>query len=134
MLEEAQSLPRNLLIPVLRMLDTLCARYGCSVVLCTATQPAFDSRQLRQGLVLEGRELAPDPEGLARELRRAGIAQGGEMDDAALIDALRDTPQSMVIVNSHGHALELCLRATPRQRTPGTALACRAIWASCCGT
>lgn len=81
---------------------------GCSVVLCTATQPAFDSRQLKQGgLPLEGRELAPDPLRLARELRRARIVQGGEMDDAALIEALRDTPQGMVIVNSRAHARDL---------------------------
>ncbi|SMG55464.1 CRISPR-associated helicase/endonuclease Cas3 [Paracoccus sp. J56] len=107
-LDEAQALPRKLLMPALRMIDTLCAHYGCSVVLCTATQPAFDSRQLKQGgLSLEGRELAPDPVRLARELRRARIVQGGEMDDNALIEVLRDTPQGMVIVNSRAHALDL---------------------------
>lgn len=107
-LDEAQALPRKLLMPALRMIDTLCAHYGCSVILCTATQPAFDSRQLKQGgLPLEGRELAPDPMRLARELRRARIVQGGEMDDDALIEALRDTPQGMVIVNSRAHALDL---------------------------
>lgn len=106
-LDEAQCLPRKLLMPMLRMIDTLCAHYGCSVVLCTATQPAFDSRQLKQGLPLEGRELAPDPDRLARELRRARIVEGVEMDDMALIAALRDTPQGMVIVNSRAHALDL---------------------------
>lgn len=107
-LDEAQSLPRDLLLPTLRMIDILAARYGCSVVLCTATQPAFDSRQLKQGgLPLEGRELAPDPVGLASRLRRARIVKGGALEDAALIAALRDTPQGMVIVNSRRHALEL---------------------------
>lgn len=106
-LDEAQSLPRPLLMPTLRMIDTLATHYGCSVVLCTATQPAFDSRQLKQGLALEGRELAPDPVGLASRLRRVRIVRGGVMDDAALIAALRDTPQGMVIVNSRKHALEL---------------------------
>lgn len=106
-LDEAQSLPRELLLPSLRMIDTLAALYGCSVVLCTATQPAFDSRQLKQGLPLEGRELAPDPAALARRLRRARIVQGGVMDDTALIDAMQTTPQGMVIVNSRKHALEL---------------------------
>ncbi|WP_375554815.1 CRISPR-associated helicase Cas3' [Roseovarius mucosus] len=107
-LDEAQSLPRSLLMPTLRMIDTLAAKYDCSIVLCTATQPAFDSRQLKKGgLPLEGRELAPDPVMLASRLRRARIVQGGAMEDAALIDALRDTPQGMVIVNSRKHALEL---------------------------
>ncbi len=106
-LDEAQVLPRELLMPVLRMLDTLAALYGCTIVLCTATQPAFDSAQLKQGLPLADRELAPDPEGLARRLRRARILDGGEMDDPALVEALRGTPQGMVIVNSRKHALAL---------------------------
>ncbi|NGM47826.1 CRISPR-associated endonuclease Cas3'' [Rhodobacter sp. SGA-6-6] len=107
-LDEAQALPRELLMPVLRMLDTLATHYGCTIVLCTATQPAFDSAQLGPGgLPLAGRELAPDPQGLAKTLRRARIFDGGEMDDPALIEALRDIPQGMVIVNSRKHALEL---------------------------
>ncbi|MCD1620942.1 CRISPR-associated endonuclease Cas3'' [Salipiger manganoxidans] len=107
-LDEAQCLPRELLLPTLAMIDVLATHYGCTVVLCTATQPAFDSAELGLGgLPLAGRELAPDPAGLARELRRATIRTGAEMDDTALISALGDTPQGMVIVNSRRHALEL---------------------------
>jgi CRISPR-associated endonuclease/helicase Cas3 len=107
-LDEAQALPRNLLLPTLRMIDTLAHHYGCSIVLCTATQPAFDSRQLKGGgLALEGRELAPDPAALANRLRRARIVQGDVMDDTALIAALRPHPQALVIVNSRKHALAL---------------------------
>ncbi|CAM5330121.1 hypothetical protein FALB51S_01114 [Frigidibacter albus] len=106
-LDEAQCLPRPLLLPALRMIDALAAHYGCSIVLCTATQPAFDSQQLEQGLALEGRELAPDPEALAGRLRRARVVPAGEMEDAALVEALHDAPQGMVIVNSRKHALEL---------------------------
>ena len=113
-LDEAQCLPRKLLLPALQMLDTLCAHYGCSVVLCTATQPAFDSRQLKHGgLPLEGRELAPDPDALASRLRRARIVRGGEMDDSTLIAALHDTPQAMVIVNSRAHATSYVGRLVP---------------------
>lgn len=107
-LDEAQCLPRKLLLPTLRMLDTLAAHYGCTIVFCTATQPAFDSTQLKKGsLALTGRELAPDPDRLARELRRANIRRGGEMDDGALIDAMRAGSQGLVIVNSRKHALAL---------------------------
>lgn len=106
-LDEAQCLPRRLLLPTLAMIDTLATHYGCSVVICTATQPAFDSSRLRQGLDLSGRELAPDPEALARQLKRVSIRHGGVMDDAALIAALASTPQSFVIVNSRKHALAL---------------------------
>lgn len=107
-LDEAQCLPRPLLLPALRMIDALARHYGCTVVLCTATQPAFDSAQLKHGgLPLEGRELAPSPETLAREMRRARIVQGGPMDDSALIGALGGTDQGVVIVNSRRHALSL---------------------------
>lgn len=106
-LDEAQTLPRHLLIPVLRMLEQLCATCGCSIVLCTATQPAFDKRNLAGGLTLEGRELAPDPHGLARRLRRATIRDGGEMDNDALTAALAEQNQALVIVNSRKHALDL---------------------------
>ena len=118
-LDEAQTLPRELLLPVLRMLDTLCAHYRCSVVLCTATQPAFDSRQLGPGgLALQGRELAPDPDALAARLRRARIVQGGEMNDDALLAGLAATPQGFVIVNSRAHALDL-YRAARRSGLEG---------------
>ncbi|OYU17143.1 MAG: CRISPR-associated endonuclease Cas3'' [Rhodobacteraceae bacterium PARR1] len=106
-LDEAQCLPRSLLLPTLAMIDTLATHYGCSVVICTATQPAFDSAQLRQGLALAGRELAPDPDMLARRLKRVTIRQGGTMTDEALITALGTTPQGFVIVNSRKHALAL---------------------------
>ncbi|MDO5706308.1 MAG: CRISPR-associated helicase/endonuclease Cas3, partial [Paracoccus sp. (in: a-proteobacteria)] len=118
-LDEAQTLPRGLLAPCLRMLDGLCAHYGCSVVLCTATQPALDERLMGEqvvngqkvktvfGLPLAGRELAPDPAGLNARLRRTRIVHGGDMDDAALVAALAGQPQSLVVVNSRRHALEL---------------------------
>lgn len=42
-LDEAQSLPPTLLRPILDSLRQLCANYGATVVLSTATQPAFES-------------------------------------------------------------------------------------------
>ncbi|MFB2553754.1 CRISPR-associated helicase Cas3' [Ensifer soli] len=110
-LDEAQTLPRHLLLPVLRMLDELALNYGCSIVLCTATQPALDRRKLKGGLALEGRELAPDPQGLFAALRRTRIVQAGEMDNDALIAALSGEPQALVIVNSRRHALDLYTQA-----------------------
>ncbi len=111
-LDEVQCLPRALLLPVLRMIDTLATQYGCTILLCTATQPAFDSAHLQKGgLRLAGRELAPDPQALARRLRRARVVDGGALDDAALVAALRDASQAMVVVNSRKHALDLFRRA-----------------------
>lgn len=112
-LDEAQTIPRHLLKPSVRMLDALARLLGCTIVLCTATQPALGkvrsdgSAGFPDGLNLEGKELAPDPHGLADQLRRARIQQVGEMDNRALIEAIGQEKQALVIVNSRKHALEL---------------------------
>ena len=110
-LDEAQVLPRHLLAPTVRAIDELAKNWGCTIVLCTATQPAFDARNLAEGhplaLALEGRELAPDPVRMHAAFRRNRLVHVGEMDDDALVAALGDAPQALVIVNSRAHALEL---------------------------
>ncbi len=106
-LDEAQTLPRHLLIPILRAIEELAGNYGCTVVLCTATQPALGLRDGFPGLPLDGRELAPNPADLARELRRTRLEFAGPTDNAALVEALSREQQTLVIVNSRAHALDL---------------------------
>lgn len=106
-LDEAQTLPRDLLKPAMRMLRELAQSYGCSIVLCTATQPALDADKLEGGLPLRGRELAPDPQELSRKLRRATVRRVGDMANDDLIAALREVPRGLVIVNSRKHARAL---------------------------
>ncbi|MBX3578517.1 MAG: CRISPR-associated endonuclease Cas3'' [Rhizobiaceae bacterium] len=112
-LDEAQTLPRQLLKPCVRMIDALARLFGCTIVLCTATQPALGRERadgkngFPDGLDLKGRELAPDPPHLFQVLKRTSIRRAGPMDNAALVEALRPEPQALVIVNSRRHALEL---------------------------
>lgn len=106
-LDEAQTIPRPLLIPCMRVLDELAMNYGCTIVLCTATQPALDGTKLKSGLPLQGRELAPDPVRLSEELRRADIKRAGNMSNDDLIAGLHEHAQGLVIVNSRKHAYEL---------------------------
>ncbi len=113
-LDEAQTIPRHLLKPAVRMLDAVARLLGCTIVLCTATQPALGkvrpdgSAGFPDGLDLDAdHELAPDPQGLADQLRRTRIEQVGEMDNRALIEAIGQEKQALVIVNSRKHALEL---------------------------
>jgi CRISPR-associated endonuclease/helicase Cas3 len=121
-LDEAQTLPRPLLLPAVWMLEALARDYGCTIVLCTATQPALDRRNFPEnhpaGLPLEGKELAPDPEDLARQLNRVTLRHAGPMSDDALLDELAAAPQGLVIVNSRMHALQL-YRAAEARGLPG---------------
>lgn len=121
-LDEAQTLPRNLLAPAVAALRALVQDYGCTVILCTATQPALDERSFETnhsvGLPLAGRELAPDPPAVALKLTRVRIRDGGTMDDDALIDEVEKERQGLVIVNTRGHALSL-YRAAERAGLEG---------------
>lgn len=107
-LDEAQTLPRPFLIPIMRAIKELANNYGASVVLCTATQPALGDTSFKtHRLEFEGRELAPNPAVLSQRLRRTRLELSGEMDNEALVAALAARPQAMTIVNSRAHALDL---------------------------
>ncbi|MEG9883522.1 MAG: CRISPR-associated endonuclease Cas3'' [Hyphomicrobiales bacterium] len=105
-LDEAQTIPLPVLKPAICMLKELAKHYGCTIVLCTATQPALDERNLQGGLPLEGRELAPDPRQLARRMKRASIQHEGALANRDLCKAVAEERQALVIVNSRKHALE----------------------------
>lgn len=106
-LDEAQTLPLDLLRPCVTLLDELALNYRTSIVLCTATQPALTRVQgFKDGL--EGvRELAPDPPSLYRQLRRVTVRHVGVLDDAAITDCLRQRQQALCIVNNRRHARHL---------------------------
>ncbi len=57
-LDEAQALPLHLLKPILSALRELCQHYGATVVLSTATQPAFQA--IPEFADLHAREIVPD--------------------------------------------------------------------------
>ncbi|HEY1554926.1 MAG TPA: CRISPR-associated endonuclease Cas3'' [Kofleriaceae bacterium] len=72
-LDEAQTLPRGLLAPTTSMLEALVTEYGCTVVLCTATQPALGRNVLGDCGFSATSEIVPDPHALAARLRRVDV-------------------------------------------------------------
>lgn len=107
-LDEAQMISLHVLRPCVAALHELTQNYSCSIVLCTATQPALIAPKFVGGFELgPERELAPNPPTLHAKLKRVTLRQGGTMTDEALVDAMRETYQALVIVNSRGHALAL---------------------------
>jgi len=116
-LDEAQMLPVEYLDPCLRALEELTNHYGCSVVLCTATQPALrreDFAAIRRngrdpglsGLDAE-RELAPEPDRLHEAFRRTELRDLGKLALADVAQLLRGPEQVLCIVNTRTRAAEL---------------------------
>jgi CRISPR-associated endonuclease/helicase Cas3 len=108
-LDEAQTIPLPVLRPCVAALDELARNYGCSVVLCTATQPALAAPRFKGGFDLsKERELAPDPAALAMMLKRVTLKVRAEpLTDNDLLSEIAITDQALVIVNSRKHALDL---------------------------
>lgn len=106
-LDECQALPVTLLAPTLRMIDELCRNYGCTVVLCSATQPAIAERpDFRIGL--HGvREIVGEPSRLYQSLRRVEVERLGKIDDANLVQRLTQDAQVLCVVNTRAHAAKL---------------------------
>lgn len=105
-LDEAQTLPLQLLRPCVTAIDELALNYGCSPVLCTATQPALQAPQFKGGL--QGvRELAPEPPQLFQQLARVQVRQVGILSDAALQQQMAAREQVLCIVNNRRHARAL---------------------------
>lgn len=107
-LDEAQTIPLHVLRPCVAALDELARNYRSSVVLCTATQPALLAPKFEDGFAPERvRELAPDPDELARQLKRVRVRHVGILDDAALVEQLRQSDRVLCIVNNRRHARAL---------------------------
>jgi CRISPR-associated endonuclease/helicase Cas3 len=99
-LDEAQALPPGVLRPITAVLEELHRYYQCSVVLCTATQPAL-SKVFRR--LSPPREIAPNPPALFKALDRieTTLPRSGERqkwDDIA--SDIRRYRQALVIVNT----------------------------------
>jgi len=119
-LDECQTLPVTLLAPTLRMLEELVRNYGCTVVLCSATQPAITERPDSRIGIKSVREIADDPPRLYESLRRVEVEQLGKLDDNALVERLRPHEQVLCVVNTRAHAAHLftALRDVPEVGDP----------------
>ena len=117
--DEAQTLPPNLLKPTLWALDELACNYRCTVVLCTATQPAVERRDgFDIGLEIDKEHhIIDDPRGLHGALRRTRVEVVGELSDDDLAQRLRGERQALCVVNTRRHARELFERLAD---APGT--------------
>jgi CRISPR-associated endonuclease/helicase Cas3 len=109
LLDEVQALPPEVLKPTLDVLRSLVEDYGVTLVLSTATQPAFDDTPyLREFYGLEVREIVPQYREHFQRLKRVDYELWDEplsWDDLA--GEIRELQQVLVVLNSRRDALEL---------------------------
>jgi CRISPR-associated endonuclease/helicase Cas3 len=106
-LDEAQTLPIEVLQPTLRALRELVANYGCTIVLCTATLPALENRP---DFAIGLRDVTPivsNAAELFRTMRRVRVEHIGKVTDDALAERLANHGQFLCIVNTRAHAAKL---------------------------
>ncbi|MCE5228992.1 CRISPR-associated helicase Cas3' [bacterium] len=118
-LDEVQTLPPELLLPILDALRELAAHYGSTVVLSTATPPALQKRdRLPQGLeqirpIIAPENLTVKDTGLARRLSRVRYewpnpdASAIEWEQLADVLARPENARSMAIVHRRADARKL---------------------------
>ena len=106
-LDEAQSLPPQLLDPILDALRQLTEQYGTSVVLCTATQPAFQT--IKPFADVTATDIVPDYSDHFRALKRVNYEWRTDpalsWDEVA--DIMWESPQVLTVVNTKKDALAL---------------------------
>lgn len=106
-LDEAQAIPVDLLRPTLAALRELVNHYGCTVLLCTATQPALQRREQFQ-IGFEGvRPIIRDVPALFASLKRVEVTRVGKLTDDELIERLGAESAVLCVVNSRPHAAKL---------------------------
>jgi CRISPR-associated endonuclease/helicase Cas3 len=109
-LDEVQSLPAELLLPILDGLRTLSERFGATVLLASATQPSF--HRLAPWRPIEGRirDTVEDAVGTRERFRRVGyewLVDDGDLDLAAVARRIAEQDQALAVVNTVGHARRL---------------------------
>jgi CRISPR-associated endonuclease/helicase Cas3 len=110
-LDEVQSLPPKLVRPLVDGLRLLAERYGSTILLCTATQPALDRNALEHAGFAEVREIVTDPPRLFAELKRVTYdlhpLAGEPWGWPRVAERMRAQPQSLTILNTRKDALAL---------------------------
>ncbi|MDO5136215.1 MAG: CRISPR-associated helicase Cas3' [Eubacteriales bacterium] len=97
--DEAQMLPTEYLLPCVAAMETLIRGYGCSVLLCTATQPAL------QGFFSSGlqyTELCPRMEEQFQFFKRVSFKNLGKITGEELLERLKTEEQALCILNTRG--------------------------------
>ena len=110
-LDEVQTLPPELLEPTMDVLRALIDEYGVTLVLSTATQPAFDQTPYLKAFDgLDIQEIVKNYKSHFKNLERVEyqpVRRYAALSDLADELAKSENSQALVILNTRKHALEL---------------------------
>ena len=116
-LDEVQALPTELLDPTLDVLQTLVDEYGVTVLLCTATQPAFEKTPFGQRL--RGTEINTNSSIHFARLKRVSYRwHSTAVDWKQVARWVAEEPQGLAIVNSRAGAVTLAQDVLERVSDP----------------
>ena len=104
-LDEAQMIPTKYLAVCVKCLAELVRNYGCTVVLCSATQPSLASFFEEEDF--DVKEIVSDVDALFASLKRVAYEDAGVLDDESLAGMLAESGQALCIVNSRRQAKAL---------------------------
>ena len=110
-LDEAQTLPRGMLAPTTDVLEALVRDYNCTVVLCTATQPALGRDVLLDCGFTGTSEVIADPRALAERLRRVDVdwsRVAAPTPWSSLANELASEADVLAIVHRRDDARDVC--------------------------
>ena len=99
-LDEAQAIPTQYIEPCLAALKELVANYGCTVIFCTATQPAFDDTISLRGALPRTDEIIGEPTELYKRLKRTEVGFIGQISDDDLAERIEGEEQVLCIVST----------------------------------
>lgn len=102
--DEAQMLPRDYLKPCLWAINELVLNYGCTALLCTATQPSLRPFLLPQ--LLRG-EICPNVKEQYEAFRRTILMQDKDLTEEELIRRLDEEFQVLCILNTRIQVQEI---------------------------
>ena len=112
LLDEVQTLPRKLAVPTLATLSHLAQYWGCTIVLATATQPAFSELASKVAEIHPGGwrpvPIIPNPQSHFEILRRTRYEfRQGSISAAELAEEVATESSALIVVNLKRQARDI---------------------------
>ncbi|MCD7863303.1 MAG: CRISPR-associated helicase Cas3' [Lachnospiraceae bacterium] len=95
--DEAQKLPTQYLIPCVRVMEELAVNYGCTIELCTATQPSLDWF-FSENIKIQ--EICPRVHDQFQFFKRTEVKNIGTLSEEEFVEHVRVEKQALCIFNN----------------------------------